>query len=321
MPRKTKELEEIPVESTKKSTKKVTSTAKNPTNTVKKATTKKTVEKKSINTKQSTTKVASKSTAKSTKITDTKATTSATKTATKSTKNTTTTADSKSAKNTNTKAVAKKDGLSKSTNTKPSGTTSKNVEYYDLPLRYNQTIVKILAQTPNMLFVYWDIADTDRKLFEEHYGDDFFSGTKPVLIIHNETMNYSFEIEINDFANSWYLHVNDANCKYEIELGRRPFAHTSTIKEEYIYISSSNEMNSPNNHILFEKFNPSVTYKNLKNGNTTKRDFSSLSNYKNMQEIYNIYDLYKTIYKDNLFGEITGTDLTNPSSMSSSSFK
>lgn len=172
-----------------------------------------------------------------------------------------------------------------------------------------------------MLFIYWDIADSDRKSFTEHYGENFFKDTKPVLIVHNKTMNYSFEIEINDFANSWYLHVNDTDCKYEIELGRRPFTHISTIKEEYIYISSSNEMNSPNNHILFERFNPSVTYKNLKNGNTTKRNFSSLSNYKNMQEIYSIYDLYKTIYKVELFGEITGTDLTNPSSISSSSFR
>lgn len=196
-----------------------------------------------------------------------------------------------------------------------------NIEYYDLPLRYNQTIVKILAQTPNMLFVYWDIADTDRKSFIEHYGNNFFKETKPVLIVHNETMNYSFEVEINDFANSWYLHVNDANCKYSIELGRRPLAHVSTVKEEYIYVSSSNEIDSPNNHILFERFNPSVTYKNLKNGNITKRDFSSISKYKNMQEIYNIYDLYKTIYKDELFGEIINENLINPSSMSSSSFK
>ncbi len=32
-------------------------------------------------------------------------------------------------------------------------------------------------------------------------------------------MNYTFEIEINDFANSWYLHVNDGNCEYKVELG------------------------------------------------------------------------------------------------------
>ncbi len=160
---------------------------------------------------------------------------------------------------TSTKKVAKKDSLSKSTNIKPSGTTLKQkttkrtskkddsktsapnivsiVEYYDLPLTYNQTIVKILAQTPNMLFVYWDIADTDRKSFIEHYGNNFFKETKPVLIIHNETMNYSFEVEINDFANSWYLYINDADCKYSIELGRRPLAYVSTVKKNiFMYL-------------------------------------------------------------------------------------
>ena len=37
------------------------------------------------------------------------------------------------------------------------------LEYYDLPYRYNETIVKILAQTPKKLFVYWDISDKDRR--------------------------------------------------------------------------------------------------------------------------------------------------------------
>lgn len=291
MPRKTKELQETPVKDTKKiatkkaTTKKVASTSKNSTIT-KKTETKKDTNKNAI-----------------------------TKTSTKTSRGTTT------------KKATKKDTISKTTKRKPSGTISKRksttstIEYYDLPVRYNQTIVKILAQTPNMLFVYWDIADIDRKTFEEHYGNNFFKETKPVLIVRNETMNYFFEIEINDFANSWYLHINDPDCKYNIELGRRPLTHISTIKENYIYVSSSNKIDSPNNHILFERFNPNVTYRNLKNGNTVKRDFSSLSKYKNMQKIYNIYDLYKTIYKDELFGEITNENITNPSSISSSSFK
>ena len=226
----------------------------------------------------------------------------------------------KATKTSNVKSTNSKTSKAKTTKAKKTDVVSV-MEYYDLPYRYNQTIVKILAQTPNILFIYWDIADKDRKAFEDNYGNDFFSKTKPVLIVHNETMNYSFEIEINDFANSWYLHVNDANCKYVIELGRRPFSHINTINEDYIYISSSNKMDSPNNHILFEKFNPSVTYKNTKTGRTSKKDFSSITNYKNMQEIYNIYDLYKTIFKDELFEEITSNDLTNPSSISSSSFK
>lgn len=304
MPRKTKEetiIENLPVKNTKKVTKKTASKSKASGTTNKKATGKVAL---------------SKSTKKSS--TDSKA---AKKVAAK-----TTSEKSKSKKDTNLKTTSKK-STTKTNAKKTTKTTSKVamksintktkpvsiIEYYDLPTRYNQTIVKILAQTPRMLFVYWDISDVDRKVYEKNYGSDFFSKTKPVLIVHNKTMNYSFEIEINDFANSWYLHVNDANCKYEIELGRRPYTHISTIKENYIFVTSSNVMDSPNNHILFEKFNPIVTYKNVKTCTNSNKNFGKLSNYKNMQEIYSIYDLYKEIYKDELFSE-----LSNPSSMSSS---
>lgn len=191
-------------------------------------------------------------------------------------------------------------------------------EYYDLPYRYNQTVVKVLAQTPQMLFVYWDISDEDRMQYTTKYGNDFFTKTRPVLVVHNETMDYTFEVEINDFANSWYLQVSHPNCKYVIELGRRPNLYQNSIKENYIYVTSSNKMDAPNDHILFEKFNPNVSYKNVKTGELSTKDFSHLSNFKNMQNIYGIYDLYKKIYKNELFDEIVEGNLSNPSSHSSS---
>ena len=121
------------------------------------------------------------------------------------------------------------------------------LEYYDLPYRYNQTVVKVLAQTPKTLFVYWDISDKDRKSYVKQYGENFFENTRPVLIITNTTMNYSFEIEINDFANCWYFNINDENCKYLVELGRRPKQNTNTyIPNNYIYVTSSNTLESPN---------------------------------------------------------------------------
>lgn len=106
------------------------------------------------------------------------------------------------------------------------------VEYYDLPYRYNETIVKILYQSPETLFVYWDIADSDRENYIKQYGENFFNITRPVLIVHNDTMGYSFEIPINDFANSWYLHVNDSKCNYRIELGRRPNYYNAEVTKE-----------------------------------------------------------------------------------------
>ena len=90
------------------------------------------------------------------------------------------------------------------------------------------------------------------------------------------------------------------------------------IKDNYIYVTSSNQIDAPNDHILFEKFNPNVSYKNVKTGELSTKDFSHLSNFKNMQNIYGIYDLYKKIYKNELFDEIVEGNLSNPSSHSSS---
>lgn len=199
MPRKTKDQKELEKNNnevkkaspTKKSTKKTTTTKK--VTTAKKSTAKK-----------STTSKSSVATKKSTKA----KTTSSKKVASKKTA---TTKKKSAATKKVTKTTTKKKTVSKTKKVEI-------VEYYDLPYRYNQTIVKLLAQTPTNLFVYWDISDTDRKAFEEQYGENFFETTKPVLIVHNDTMGYSFEVEINDFANSWYLHVSDSNCDYRIEL-------------------------------------------------------------------------------------------------------
>lgn len=166
------------------------------------------------------------------------------------------------------------------------------LEYYDLPYRYNKTVVKVLAQTPKTLFVYWDISDEDRKSYIKQYGKTFFENTKPVLIIHNTTMNYTFEIEINDFANCWYFNINDEKCEYLVELGRRQR------NNNYLYITSSNRVESPNGHILFEKEQKVLYYRNVKTNETSSKDIANLEFIKYFGRIYNIYDMYKKIYKE-----------------------
>lgn len=192
------------------------------------------------------------------------------------------------------------------------------MEYYDLPYRYNETIVKILAQTPKMLFIYWDVSDFDRENYIKKYGDNFFNETKPVLIIHNATKNYTFEVEINDFANSWYLNIEDPKCKYEIELGRRAKQPENYhIDNNYLYIASSNVIEAPNNHILFENQQNMVYFRNIKTNAITSKDMATLQFLRNMGKIYNIYDVYHKIYKDEDI-----IDLNNPSSSNpTSSFK
>lgn len=264
--------------------------------------------------------------------------TSAKKVATK--KTTAKKAVSKSKKTTTRKVTNKK------TTTKKSKVATKKVaeiiESYDLPYRYNETIVKILYQTPNTLFVYWDISDEDRENYIKQYGENFFNITRPVLIIHNDTMHYSFEIPINDFANSWYLHINDSKCDYRVELGRRPnYSNTEITKEieekintDYIYVSTSNEIESPNDHVLFStNENNTIKVRNVKNNNEKSISLFEIIRHlpaiKKVQNIPYISEdllkvMYSGIYQTNdisLFDKVTNNPSSggNPSSGSMSS--
>lgn len=239
---------------------------------------------------------------------------------TKTTKSTKTTAKATSSKKktSSTKKAATastKKTSAKKTPAKKSSTKKKPIiEYYDLPNLYNQTIVKILAQTPTILFVYWDISAEDRINYINKYGEDFFNNTVPYLTVTNQTKNYSFEVEINDFANSWYIHIPDSDCKYDVVLFRKPKDNTSN--HETIFITSSNDLQTPNDHILFDSLGKTIFFKNIKNNQIESKDVSSLSFMKNVGRIYNIYDLYKEIYKNELSENKLDTDLTS-SKMSS----
>ena len=201
-----------------------------------------------------------------------------------------------------------------------------------MPYRYNQTIVKLLYQTPTTLFIYWDISDEDREKLKEDYGEDFFEKTKPVLIVHNETKGYSFEVEINDFANCWYLNVNDSKCKYKIELGRKPFEvmyngevtevkTTPKITKSYIPITSSNEIESPNDHVLFEKNQEMVYFKNIKDNTITSKNIASLNFISSIGRVYRVNDFYKKFYKDENLDYIDNIKNPSSNSLTSSQFK
>ena len=189
-------------------------------------------------------------------------------------------------------------------------------EYYDLPYKYEKTVVKVLYQNPTTLFVYWDISDDDINGFKKAYGDNFFYVTRPVLVIHNITDGYSFEIDINDFANNWYIHVSDAKCKYNVELGRRPSqsAKIENIAEhrmdDFINVSYSNTVEMPNDHILYFKDNDKIYFKNIKTNKVTEKVINLKRDSKGIKSIYDKYNLSDN---DDRF------DFNNPSSQNPTS--
>ncbi len=193
------------------------------------------------------------------------------------------------------------------------------LEYYDLPYRYNETTVKILAQTPKVLFVYWDISDEDRLNLNKRYGDYFFNDTYPVLIVHNKTLNYVQEVEINDFANSWYLSIPDARSEYSVELGRRfkeyakrnPNMNHKEDLDKFLPITSSNSLIMPNDRVLINEVKPEVKYRNVKTNKESYKSILHILQNKNYN-LLDFYSLYKELYQVEDF--INVFSLNNPSS-------
>jgi len=303
MPRKTKETVE----------------EKNIEKTVKTKETKKSVKEKSPAKKATKSSAQSQEVKKAVKKTSTKKETSSSKKAT--TKKST----SKKASTSEKKAVAPKTTTRKKTSTKKAASPA-IVEYYDLEHNYNKTAVKVLYQDPTTLFVYWEISSADIENYKKQYGENFFETTRPVLVVYNDTLNYHFEISINDFANCWYFNITDAKCDYRVELIRKPVDYSEKVKSE-VHISSSNKLEAPNDKILFSTDEPDTIYfKNTKNGSTQKVNLPKLLEKLNLSNknfdfpiIRSVSDLYKSIYHiDN--SDISSEDLLkNPSSNSNPS--
>ena len=263
-------------EKVKRSTTKKTKLEKD---TAKKKTAKATTTKKAVSKKDTTPKAASKKSA------TTKSTTK--KSATKNTSKSTT---KKTA--TKKKASPKKQTTSRSKKNTSKKTTPNIIEYYDLPDTYNQTTVKLLFQTPKKLFVYWEISEADKQKFFEEKGNDFFETTTPFLVVRNKTKNYTFEVEINDFANSWYFDVPDSNCDYEVELIRK-----HKVTKSSTWITTSNNLEVPNNRILFDKNRKEIFFKNVKTNAIISKTVVNLQFINHLGKIYNANSFYKKFYK------------------------
>lgn len=109
-------------------------------------------------------------------------------------------------------------------------------EYYDLPTKYDQTLIRLLVQSPTRMYAYWEVSDETMKGFSANFHN--YSDCTPALKITNITKNYSYIIPIDPFANNYYIDVEDTGCDYKIELGR-------TKNNNFLNIYTSNNVTMP----------------------------------------------------------------------------
>lgn len=109
-------------------------------------------------------------------------------------------------------------------------------EYYDLPIKYDQTLIRLLVQSPTRMYAYWEVSEDTIKNFSNNFHN--YSDCIPALKITNITKNYSYIVPVDPFANNYYIEVEDTGCDYKIELGR-------TKNNEFLNIYTSNNVTMP----------------------------------------------------------------------------
>lgn len=95
----------------------------------------------------------------------------------------------------------------------------------DIPPSYNDTRIALLVRDPYWLYTYWDINSEVKSKISQEYGD--FQKIALVLRVYDVTgidfnghnSNYYFDININNYTNSWYINVGNPNHSFCVDIG------------------------------------------------------------------------------------------------------
>ncbi|MCX5669485.1 MAG: DUF4912 domain-containing protein [Candidatus Omnitrophica bacterium] len=96
----------------------------------------------------------------------------------------------------------------------------------ELPSFYDQDKIILQVRDPRWLHTYWELRDQTIGGLKSKFGDDFYRA-KRVLRVYDVTnilfngfnANRFFDIQINDFANSWYVDTAGPGRAWCVDLG------------------------------------------------------------------------------------------------------
>ncbi len=92
----------------------------------------------------------------------------------------------------------------------------------EFPVNYDKNQVNLLVRDPEWLYAYWEITATAQTDFSREFGD-YWDISKPMLRVYDITdaeQRYYYDIQIQDYADSWYIHVGKPNHTFFVDMGR-----------------------------------------------------------------------------------------------------
>jgi hypothetical protein len=116
----------------------------------------------------------------------------------------------------------------------------------ELPAVYDQDRIILQVRDPRWLHAYWETKDQTIRGLKNELGENFYRAKKVLRVydVTNITFNGSnanrfFDIQINDFANSWYVDTNEPGRAWCVDLG------LMLVDGRFITILRSNVVQTP----------------------------------------------------------------------------
>jgi len=96
----------------------------------------------------------------------------------------------------------------------------------ELPAFYNQDKIILQVRDPRWLHSYWEMRSQTIDDLKRKLGDDFYRAKKVLraydvtnIIFNGFNANRFFDIQVNDFANSWYIDTDGPGRAWCVDLG------------------------------------------------------------------------------------------------------
>ena len=96
----------------------------------------------------------------------------------------------------------------------------------ELPSSYDQDKIVLQVRDPRWLHTYWELRGQTIQELKNKLGDDFYRAKKVLrvydvtnVIFDGSNANRFFDIQINDFANSWYVDTAGPGRAWCLDLG------------------------------------------------------------------------------------------------------
>lgn len=118
--------------------------------------------------------------------------------------------------------------------------------YWKLPERYNVDFLHAVVQSPNSVYVCWEVSDLVKETLELQFMRRWEELPKAFRILDvtlldysNGQANRSYTFDLPEMTNSWFVRPLDPNTTYVFEFGIR------TMEGEFLPIVASTPLDTP----------------------------------------------------------------------------